>query len=153
MGWTKADIIKEAYSEIGKSDYEFDLQPDIMQSGLRRLDSMMASWAGTNGIRIGFSGGEGFGEIDAQTEVPPWAFDALYLNLALRLAPTIGKTVSPETRAAAKQALDLLQSRTVIPRPRNLGGGYAGWWGSLPSDPDPLITGADGFVILEGDAS
>ncbi len=152
MAWTKLDVIKEAYAEIGKSDYDFDLSPDALQSGLRRLDAMMASWGGSFGIRIGYSGGDGFGEIGVDTAVPDWAYDALYLNLAIRLAPSFGKTVSPETRTNAKMAFDGVMARTVPVATRNIGGGYAGSGGyrrsNLPQPAEPLTSGRDGFIIL-----
>jgi P22 tail accessory factor len=154
MAWSKMDVIKEAYAEIGKSDYDFDLSPEALQAGLRRLDAMMASWGGSFGIRIGYGGGDGFGEISADTEVPDWAYDGLYLNLAIRLAPSFGKTVSPETRTNAKMALDGIMARTVPVAPRNIGGGYAGsgGWrrGNLVQPVEPLTSGQDGFIILGG---
>ncbi len=55
MGWTKRDIVKQAFSEIGKSDYDFDIQPEEMMSALRSLDSMVSTW-GAQGIRIGYAG-------------------------------------------------------------------------------------------------
>ena len=88
MAWTKLDIIRQAYSEIGKASYEFDLNPEDLQSALRQLDAMMATWGATQGIRIGFAGGEGFGDLDVSADVPLWSVEALYYNLALRLAPS-----------------------------------------------------------------
>jgi hypothetical protein len=156
---TKRQVVVEAYEELGKASYEFDLNPDMLQSGLRRLDGMMAEWGGTMGVRVGYSGGAGEGSIDADTQVPDWAFRALYLNLALSLAPTFGKTVAPETMRAAKAAIDAVMARTVPVAPRNLGGGYAGagaWGGwpqrNLPQPVQPLVAGRDGFTILEDGA-
>lgn len=148
MAWTKRDVIRQAYSEIGRADYEFDLQPEDLQTALRLLDAMMASWSGTQGIRIGYSGGNGFGDVDADVEVPDWSVEALYLNLALRLAPGIGKTPSPETKINAKAALDALRVRNVKPGLRRISG-YAGAgnsaWGvrSMPEDIEPIATGSD----------
>ncbi len=156
MAWTKLDIIREAYSEIGKADYEFDLHPEDLQTGLRRLDGMMASWGGLFGVRIGYSGGDGMGDVNASAEVPDWAVEALYLNLAIRIAPSFGKTVSAETRAAAKQALDGVMRRTVPHTPRSFAGSYGGAgrgsYAQLPQDAPRIITGDDGFTIIGGGA-
>lgn len=156
---TKREVVVDAYEELGKASYEFDLAPDMLQSGLRRLDAMVAEWGGTMGIRVGYAGGDGSGSIDAETQVPDWCYRALYLNLAVSLAPTFGKTVSPETRVAAKDAKDAVMARTVTIAPRNLGGGYAGagaWGGwpvrNLPQPVQPLVAGRDGFTILEDGA-
>lgn len=152
MVWTKTDIIRQAYSEIGKTS-DFDIQPEELQSALRQLDAMLAVWSGTQGIRIGFSGGDGFGDVSAETEVPLWAVEALYLNLALRIAPSFGKTPMPETKINAKAALDALRVRCVTPATRHIGG-YAGagnsTWGAIPM-PDQLTgiaTGPDNTLDI-----
>lgn len=146
--WTKLDVIEQAFSEIGKASYDFDLQPEDLQTALRQLDAMMATWGGTLGVRIGYSGGDGKGDLSVSTEVPDWAYEALYLNLALRLAPGFGKTPNPLTIINAKAAFDAVRVRTVQPATRQIRG-YAGagnsWYGavSLPEEIDPVATGPD----------
>ena len=151
MPWTKRNIIEQAYAEIGKAAFEFDLQPEDLQAGLRQLDAMLAMWSGTQGIRIGFSGGDGFGDLDPETEVPLWAVEALYYNLAMRLAPAFGKTVSPITAMNAKSALDAIRVRNVQPAMRRISG-YAGAgnssWGvlPLPGEAESIATGPDNIL-------
>lgn len=142
--WTKLDIIRQAYAECGRADYEFDLNPEDLETGLRLLDAMMATWAAL-GIRIGYSGGDGTGEIDASTEVPLWACEALYLKLAERLAPSFGKTLSPQTLANAKAAFDAVRVRTTKPMPRVLRGygGAGNGARAMPVQVDPIATGPD----------
>ena len=53
MAYTKRDIVNQAFGEIGMADYVFDLQPQQLDSALRQLDMMMATWNG-KGIRIGY---------------------------------------------------------------------------------------------------
>mgnify|MGYP003525752305 CR=1 FL=1 len=53
MGWTKRQFVTQAFEEIGLAAYVFDLTPEQLQSALRRLDSMMASW-NAKGIRLGY---------------------------------------------------------------------------------------------------
>lgn len=153
MPWSKRDICAEAFAEIGKGSYTFDMQPEEYQMALRRLDTMMATWGATANIRIGYVGGIGFGDIGEETEVPDWAVEAMYLNLAIRLAPTYGKTVSPETKISAKTALDSIMNATIELAPRYLGG-YAGagaglWNSLLPAAPDPVETGAGGILDFD----
>lgn len=151
--WSKSDVILQAFSEIGKGAYEFDLQPEDLQTGLRKLDAMMATWGGAQGIRIGFAGGDGKGDLGVSTMVPDWAYEALYLNLALRLCPDYGKTPSPLTMMNAKTALDAVRARTVQPATRRLSG-YAGagnsWYGAhpLPEQETPVATGPDNTLTF-----
>lgn len=151
--WSKSDVIRQAFSEIGKGAYEFDLQPEDMQTGLRKLDAMMATWGGASGIRIGFAGGNGKGDLGVDTSVPDWAYEALYLNLALRLCPDYGKTPSPMTMINAKAALDAVRSRTVQPATRRIGGyGGAGnsYYGAvaLPEEIPAIATGPDNTLTF-----
>jgi hypothetical protein len=122
--WTKRDIVKQAFSELGKTENDFDLQPETIQLGLRQLDAMVAQWS-IQGIRVGYAGGSGKGDVDADALVPFWAVEGLYLNLALRLAPSFGKTVAPETLRNAREAKDSLRVDSAKPRPR-FAPGYAG---------------------------
>jgi len=151
--WSKLDVIQQAFSEIGKGAYEFDLQPEDLQTALRKLDAMMASWGGSLGMRVGFSGGDGKGALGVDTAVPDWAYEALYLNLALRLCPDYGKTPSPITLMNAKAAMDAVRVRTVQPMTRRFGGyGGAGNGGvALPVPETDLAAGSDStFTIGSG---
>lgn len=148
--WTKRQIIQQAFSEIGKASVDFDLSPESLQDGLEKLDAMVATWS-TKGIRIGWAGGDGKGDVDAGATAPMWAVEALYLNLAIRLAPGFGKTVSPNTMASARMAYDGLLARTVTPAARAIQGyGGAGRQDvPLPVDRDPLQAGEDGALDIE----
>ena len=53
MSWTKRQFINAALEEIGLASYVFDIQPEELESALRRLDAMMADW-NAKGIRIGY---------------------------------------------------------------------------------------------------
>lgn len=144
MGHSKRHYITEAYSEIGKADYAFDLNPEALQSALRRLDSMLAEWDG-RGIRIGYVGGNGLGDIDADTLIPAWADEAIVLNLAIRLAPGFGKAVAPETKTQAGISLRTVMSKTAQSRPRSLPGyGGAGNYGrAMPAPEETISVGND----------
>jgi len=131
MGWTKKQILEQAFEEIGIASYIFDLTPDQLMSAVRRLDMMVASWYAKN-IRIGYplpvSPNNSHMEQDIDT--PLQANEALVLNLAVRLAPSYGKQVSPETKATAKLLYDQLLVQAAAPfemqypRTLPLGAGY-----------------------------
>ena len=149
MAWTKRDIITKAYAEIGKAAYDFDLQPEELQDALQSLDAMVSAWS-IRGINFGYSGGNGKGDIDADTEVPQFAYEALTYNLVLRLAGGMGKMVAQETKTLAKQGLADLESYSLRIRPRKIGG-YAGSgsrYSNLPETIDPLAFGRDGNLRL-----
>ena len=144
MGHSKRHFITEAFAEIGKANYEFDLDPEALQSALRRLDAMMAEWNG-RGVRIGYIGGNGLGDIDEDTLVPGWADEAIILNLAIKLAPGFGKSVSPDTKAGAARAMNTVMSKTAQSSARSLVGyGGAGRNGQvLPAQPETIALGTD----------
>src|SRR5437868_8121035 len=53
MGWTKEQLIDEAFAELRLAGYTFDIAPEEKQTALRRMDTMMATWEG-RGIRVGY---------------------------------------------------------------------------------------------------
>ena len=152
MPWSKRDIISEAFAELGKGSYSFDVQPEEYQMALRRLDTMMATWGGAANIRIGYAGGEGFGDLGVDATIPDWAVSAMYLNLAISLAPAYGKTVSPDTKTNAKLALQGVMNNVTELAPRYLGGYAGAGYGrsmALPSATALLETGAGGVLDIE----
>jgi hypothetical protein len=140
--WTKKQVIKQAYEELGIASYEFDVSPEEMQTGLRILDLLMAEW-NIHGIRVSYNSGD---DIAAQTGVPDWAVNALFLTLAVRLAPSLGKTPAPETKAAQKSAYNVLMAKMVMPTeitPTGYGGsGYR--YPRLRGAASLIETGPDG---------
>lgn len=157
MGWTKRNFVDQAFSEIGLATYVFDLEPEQLQTALRQLDSMMGAW-NAKGIRLGWpmpSSPQG-GDLDEETNMPDSANEAIYLGLALRIAPGFGKTVAQQTAFFAKQAYDQLLSLTSMPLEKQLpqtmpaGAGNKPWRNNdspfvLPPV-DPLLAGPDGPI-------
>lgn len=74
MGWTKRQLITQAFEEIGLAAYVFDLTPEQLQSALRRMDAMVAGW-NSNGVRIGYPlpSSPDSSNIDADSGVPDFA--------------------------------------------------------------------------------
>lgn len=160
MGWTKRQFVAQAFEEIGLASYVFDLSPEQMESALRRLDSMMATW-NSKGIRLGYPipSSPQDSNLDAETGVPDSANEAIYLNLGIRLAPSFGKTVSADTKAAAKMAYDSLLSRAAMPMEQQMpahmpaGAGNKPWRNTdnpfLTPPVDPLLAGQDGPIEFD----
>jgi hypothetical protein len=157
MSWTKRQIIQQAFDEIGLAPYVFDLTADQLESALRRLDSMIAMWD-SRGIRLGYPlpGSPQNSDLDSETNMPDVAVEAAFLQLAARLAPSYGKVVSAETKAAAKQAYDalLVQFATppemLIPAGFPIGAGYKPYAIDDPfaSREDQIHVGSDSVLEI-----
>lgn len=156
MSWTKRQFVEQAFEEIGYASYVFDLQPEQLQVALRRLDGLLASWNG-RGIRLGYPlpSSPQLSDLDEDSNVPDAANEAIYLNLAIRLAPTVGKTVSMETKRSAKLAYTQLLSRHTQPRADRpldrmpLGAGNKPWRRDrvfTDETDDSLLAGDDGPI-------
>lgn len=109
MSWTKRQIVLEALGELAMQAYDFDVSPEEVATAVRRLDVMMATWE-TKGARVGYrfpATAEG-SDPDAESGIPDSAVETVVANLAIRLAPGFGKTVSAETKRTAGQGYDAL---------------------------------------------
>lgn len=158
---TKRDIISMAFEEIGLAAYVFDLQPQQIDGALRRLDAMMASW-NNKGIRLGYRlpGSPNASDPDEPLDVPDAAIEAMGLNLAIRIAPGYGKTVSPDTKATARAAYSQLIAQFAKPIAMQqdryaspAGAGGKGWRQGydpfLREPEDRLEAGPDSLLELE----
>ena len=159
MSWTKRQFVVQSFEEIGLANYVYDLAPEQLQGALRRLDAMMATWNGL-GIRLGYPlpSSPQDSSLDDETNVPDSANEAIYTNLAVRNAPSIGKTVSIDTKVTAKAAYNVLLSRAALPiemqMPKNMpaGAGNKPW---VIDDPflsapvDPLLAGQDSAIYFD----
>lgn len=156
MGYSKRQFVSAALEEIGLSSYIFDLQPEQLESAMRRLDGMMADWNG-KGIRLGYPlpGSPQDSMLDEPTGVPDSANEAIYTNLAIRLAPSYGKAVMPETKANANNSYNTILSRACMPPQMQLPSSLPLGAGNKPwrfDDPflrppiDPVLAGPDGHI-------
>ncbi len=112
MGWSKRQIVAEAYAELALAEYDFDTSPEEIQAGVRRLDTMMATWS-TQGLQMGYALAlsPDAANPDEQSGLPLDSIEAVTLNLAVRISSSKGKAVPATTKAAAKAAFDALVSR------------------------------------------
>jgi hypothetical protein len=154
VGYTKRQFVEGAFEEIGMANYVFDLQPEQLQSALRRLDAMMMEW-NAQGIRLGYASPSSpqDSDLDTETNAPDSAWEAVITNLAVRIAPGYGKTVSPDTKMVAKNAINTLMQRATFPLEKQLpatmpiGQGNKPWrWDNpyYPDPADPVNTGPEG---------
>lgn len=143
MSWSKQELIAQAMLEIGLSA-EFNIEPEEYEAALRSLDSMMATWS-AKGVGVGYllANSPELSDISSDSGVASYAIEAVYLNLAPRLAPRYGKTVSQNTLVSAKQAYDLVLLKSVFPNPQPMpntmprGAGNRPWLYSRPFYPTP----------------
>lgn len=123
MGWTKQQLIEHAFEELALAGYVFDLGPDELQSALRRLDAMMAAWSGV-AIAIGYSvpASPAISKLDDDSGLPDGAGEAVFMNLAVRLAASRGKALSAQTLVAAKRGYDALLAVAAAPTAQQASG-------------------------------
>lgn len=159
MAWTKQQFIEMAFNEIGLASYVYDLSANQLQYALQSLDSMMSTW-NARGIRVGYPlpSSESASSLSEETGTPDSVNEAIYTNLAVRIAPSYGKIVSPDTKIAAKESYSALLSRTFKVVPMQLpgtmpaGAGNKTW--RLTNNPfldhpvDPVDVGPDGIMEL-----
>ena len=149
--WTKQQLITSAREELGMGS-AFDASPEELQSDMRRMDAMIAAWE-VKGVRFGYTmATAGGGNLADDSGIPDGAAEAVYLGLALRIAPGYGKAITTETRSAARNAYDALLLDAAFPQAQQLRGGMPAGAGNKPTgsravflpepDPNPLREGA-----------
>ena len=108
----------------------------------------------TNGMVNSDRGGPQDSDLDEQTNVPDRSNEAIYTNLAIKLAPSYGKQVMPDTKATAKESYNTLLSIAAMPNQQQMpgtmpaGAGNKAWrdYDSpfLRRPVDPVLAGGDG---------
>lgn len=119
MALTKQFFIDKAFQEIGLAAYVFDMQPEDYATALSTANGMIAEWEG-NGVRIG----DWFVPTDPDDDwvnmpvaVPATNWRCVWTNLALAIAPNVGKTPEAPTIAFARMSYrTLLNRRLQIPQ-------------------------------------
>lgn len=154
MGYTRRQFVEAALTELGLANYAFDMQPEQLQAAMRRLDAMMAEW-NAKGIRLSYPlpSSPQSSDLDTETDVPDRAWEAIMLNLALRIAPSFGKQVMPDTRTRAKSSYNTVLMGCAMPQEKQFpatlpaGAGNKPWRTDQPFMPppsDPIDAGPDG---------
>lgn len=116
MSWTKRQFIVAAFEELGLSDANFNLSDAQLNTALKRLDALMATW-NSKGLRLSYplTSDPSSSNLDTDTTVPDKANEAIYLNLAVRIAPAFGKIVSNELKVDANRAYKALLASNAYP--------------------------------------
>lgn len=114
--WTKQQLIEAAFAELALAHFVFDLDADVLEAALRKLDAMMAAWSG-DGISIGYAlpATPDDSNIDDDSGIPDTANEAVYMSLAIKLAAGRGKALTAETRTAAARGYNALLGAAVAP--------------------------------------
>lgn len=117
MSYTVRQFVERAFEEIGMASYVFDLSPDMLQRAAGRLYAMLAEW-NAKGVHISApsTGNPDSIDLDTETTIPDIANETIIASLAIRLAPSYGKTVSVDTKVTAKQGYTTLMSLSAFPR-------------------------------------
>jgi len=148
MGWTKKQLITQAFEEIGLSASIYDITPAQLETAANKLNAMMASWS-LSGVRVGWASpsSQALNDINQDSLAPDYANEAIYTNLAVRLSSSFGKVVSPELRALSMASYsDLVNALTgdppesQLPSTLPIGAGYKRrYYKYFPQQQAPLL--------------
>lgn len=114
---TKAQLVERAFTELGLPPWTYTLVPEQLVAGCELMDGMVAQWADINGVRIAYNFDP---NPDASAGVALSLERALILQLAIALAPQLGKTPSEQTLALGESAWQALLIAAAQPPQTNL---------------------------------
>lgn len=110
-GKPKSDLVEGAYEFCGLNGFEFERTPEEMTAGLKHLNDMMAEWEG-DGMLLGYDFPTyGNGLLEEPSGVPDHSVSAIKSQLALRLAPSLGGSLSEDAKGALNKSFFGLKSR------------------------------------------
>jgi len=136
---TKRQIVEMAYEECSLAGYEFNVTPEELFSGLRKLDALMAEWAqSSKDLGYNFPATFGGGDLEDVSGIPDAAINGAAISLAMAIAPAMGKQMSAESRGRLAKSMAVVSTmcakKAVQGWARNTvaGAGNRRWgWGSL----------------------
>lgn len=105
---TMLEVVQDALEDLGVKTAEIELTNDELQSGIRRANDMLAEWADI-GLTPGYSpvyAGSDTLNVDAN------AVGAIKSSLAILLAPSYQRVVSPALAAIAAEKMRRLENST-----------------------------------------
>ena len=110
-GPPKRQLIELAFGEIGSAGYEFGRTPEEVTDALLRLNALMREWPWNllNYVQPSY----GVGEPDDASGISYEAMNGVSAALALRIAPVMGATLSPESRANLSSAVSKIYAMTA----------------------------------------
>lgn len=117
---TKRQIIEMAYEECSLSGYEFDVSPDEIFTGLRKLDALMAEWrASDKDLNYNAPATFGDGDLEDYAGIPDAAISGVSISLAMSIAPQMGKAMKPESKQRLASGMQVI--RAMCARVRDVG--------------------------------
>lgn len=160
MAWTKLELIKSAFQEIGLGDYIFNSSPEQLQAACNTLDNMMLEWDAQN-IKLGYNAAStpDTNSVNDSSNLPLYANSAVISNLAIKLAPSFGKIVTNEAKVAAYNGMNMLYAKIPVPQvptPYGLPAGAGNKYAAFPdlvylsgSNTDPLEVDNNNLILKE----
>lgn len=101
-----------AYGKCGLAGYELGRTPEEITDAMAELDAMMLEWPFS---LLGYAQPPyGISNSDEQSGIPPDTLAAVATQLALRLAPNMGKTLSPEAQKSISRSMALLHAHPMV---------------------------------------
>lgn len=114
MSWTKEQIVKAAFTNIGMAVYAHDIKAKQYQTALNILDMMIAAWSALN-IQIAYplSDNPDSANINDASNIIDCAVEAAVTNLALRLCIPFGKVQTADLKTIANKAYNSMLTALV----------------------------------------
>lgn len=103
---TMREVVEDAMEDIEVKKAEVSLTNDELQSGIRRLNDMLAQWDQL-GIIVGYNPVINGDDI---LELEPAAISAVKTNLSIKLAPSYSKPITSALAENARVSLDMLRN-------------------------------------------
>lgn len=140
MSITKGDLVIRALKMLGVVDSITSADPEEIQDGLECLDSMVAEWE-NHGIRIGYIlPADGVKTMpDDESGIADTRVLGVASNLAVNMAPMLGREAQPTVKSRAKLfyeglfSVELTQRQSDPMMPTGTGNCYLGAY-QVPDD-------------------
>ena len=138
MTTTVQSIVDDALREINVISEVASASPEQGAFAIRRLNQMMALWAATKSIDLGYFS---LNDTNGDMVTPEWADLAIITGLAIAIAPKYGASISQELAAVADSAISGVQSKLIIEQKKGVdlsylpvGSGHYGRGNSILTD-------------------
>lgn len=154
-GWTKLEIVAKALKDAGIVAEGEDGTDEELFDGMVTLDAMMGQFD-MAGIHTGYPipSRPEVGNLSDDSQLTTSMIEAVVMNLAIRLAATLGRQLLPEYKALANQAYDRLKNRKVKPGTYKMPNGIPAGMGNkatgrqfLQADEDDEISDGTGSTL------
>lgn len=130
---TKRQLVDQMFTECSLNGWEYDLDPSEKDTALTRLDMLMWELRGRD-IEVGYNFPPSInaGSLDDELGCPDQAFSGLAILGAERLCPTMGKTMSKESRIALAAAMKAVRNCSQLAPAMRLASGTPAGSGNKP---------------------